>query len=116
MHLQTRQNQRSRFTGNDVGKSICVSFGFHELDLIDDASGILVKQIKPNFKTLGPKFGKDMKAIAQAVAGLQQEDIRKIEQEGEISLALENKTIILQLIKIKPIPYIYKSLTTISIS
>ena len=68
-----------------------------ELDLIDDASGILVKQIKPNFKTLGPKFGKDMKAIAQAVAGLQQEDIRKIEQEGEISLALENKTIILQL-------------------
>ena len=68
-----------------------------ELDLIDDDSGILVKQIKPNFKTLGPKFGKDMKAIAQAVAGLQQEDIRKIEQEGEISLALENKTIILQL-------------------
>ena len=68
-----------------------------ELDLIDDASGILVKQIKPNFKTLGPKYGKDMKGITQAVAGLQQEDIRKIEQEGEISLALENKTIILQL-------------------
>ena len=35
MHLQTRQNQRSRFAGNDVGKSICVSFGYHELDLID---------------------------------------------------------------------------------
>lgn len=68
-----------------------------ELDLIDDASGILVKQIKPNFKTLGPKFGKDMKAIAGAVARLEQEDIRKIEQEGEISLPLENKTIILQL-------------------
>lgn len=68
-----------------------------ELDLIDDASGILVKQIKPNFKTLGPKFGKDMKAIAGAVAQLDQEDIRKIEQEGEISLSLENKTIILQL-------------------
>ena len=68
-----------------------------ELDLIDDASGILVKQIKPNFKTLGPKFGKDMKAIAGAVAQLEQEDIRKIEQEGEISLSLENKTIILQL-------------------
>ena len=68
-----------------------------ELDLIDDASGILVKQIKPNFKTLGPKFGKEMKAIAAAVAQLEQEDIRKIEQEGEISLSLENKTIILQL-------------------
>lgn len=36
MHLQTRQNQRSRMGGNDVGKNICISFGFHELDLIDD--------------------------------------------------------------------------------
>ena len=36
MHLQTRQNQRSRFTGNDVGKIISVSFGFHELHLIED--------------------------------------------------------------------------------
>jgi hypothetical protein len=36
MHLQTTQNQRSRFTGNDVGKIISVSFGFHELHLIED--------------------------------------------------------------------------------
>ena len=36
MHLQTRQNQRSRYGGNDVGKNICISFGFHELGLIDD--------------------------------------------------------------------------------
>ena len=36
MQLQTQQNQRSRYGGNDVGKNICISFGFHELDLIDD--------------------------------------------------------------------------------
>ena len=36
MHLQTRQNQSNRYGGNDVGKNICISFGFHELDLIDD--------------------------------------------------------------------------------
>jgi isoleucyl-tRNA synthetase len=36
-----------------------------EIELIDDASGILVKQIKPNFKVLGPRFGKDMKAVSQ---------------------------------------------------
>lgn len=36
MHLQTQQNQRSRYGGNDVGKNICISFGFHELELIDD--------------------------------------------------------------------------------
>ncbi|MFH6603289.1 isoleucine--tRNA ligase [Maribacter algicola] len=68
-----------------------------EIELLDDASGILVKQIKPNFKTLGPKYGKDMKMIAQAVARLNQNDIQKIEQEGEISLEIENKIIILQL-------------------
>jgi len=68
-----------------------------EITLLDDASGILVKQIKPNFKVLGPRFGKDMKLISKAIAKLKQEDIQKIEREGEISLDLENKSIILQL-------------------
>ncbi|MDC6365329.1 MULTISPECIES: isoleucine--tRNA ligase [Flavobacteriaceae] len=68
-----------------------------EIELLDDASGILVKQIKPNFKVLGPRFGKDMKAIAAAVNQLGQEDIQKIEKEGELMLHLENKSINLQL-------------------
>ncbi|NNM17803.1 MAG: class I tRNA ligase family protein, partial [Croceitalea sp.] len=68
-----------------------------QIDLMDDASGILVKQIKPNFKVLGPKYGKDMKAVSQAIQGLEQKDIQKIEQEGELSLILENKSIKLQL-------------------
>jgi len=68
-----------------------------EIELLDDASGILVKRIKPNFKVLGPKYGKEMKQITQSVGALGQEDIQKIEQEGEISLQIENKIIILQL-------------------
>jgi isoleucyl-tRNA synthetase len=68
-----------------------------EIQLLDDASGILVKQIKPNFKVLGPKFGKDMKSIAAAVGQLGQEDIQKIEREGELMLELENKSVNLQL-------------------
>ena len=36
MHLQTAKNHRSGYRGNDVGKNICISFGFHELDLIND--------------------------------------------------------------------------------
>ncbi|MDC6404422.1 MULTISPECIES: isoleucine--tRNA ligase [Maribacter] len=67
-----------------------------EIELLDDASGVLVKRIKPNFKTLGPKFGKEMKQIANAISTLNQEDIQKIEQEGELSLQIENKSIILQ--------------------
>ena len=68
-----------------------------EIELLDDASGILVKRIKPNFKVLGPKYGKEMKQITQGVGALGQEDIQKIEQEGEISLQIENKIIKLQL-------------------
>ena len=68
-----------------------------EIQLLDDASGVLVKRIKPNFKTLGPKYGKDMKLVAAAVNSFTQEDIQKIEQEGEISIQIENKNSILQL-------------------
>jgi len=68
-----------------------------EIEMLDDASGVLVKQIKPNFKVLGPKFGKDMKAIAAEVSKLGQEDIQKMEREGELLLQLENKTVNLQL-------------------
>ncbi|WP_405412131.1 isoleucine--tRNA ligase [Maribacter sp. Asnod1-A12] len=68
-----------------------------EIQLLDDASGILVKRIKPNFKTLGPKFGKEMKQIAQVVNGFGQNDIQKIEQDGELTIQLENKSITLQL-------------------
>lgn len=68
-----------------------------EVQLLDDASDILVKHIKPNFKILGPKYGKEMKQVAAAIARLKQDDIQKIEQEGEISLEIENKTIKLQL-------------------
>src|SRR5690606_15145117 len=68
-----------------------------EIELLDDASGILVKQIKPNFKTLGPKYGQEMKLIAAAVSKLNQDDILKIEREGEILLSFNNKSITLQL-------------------
>ena len=68
-----------------------------EIQLLDDASGVLVKRIKPNFKTLGPKFGKDMKQIAQVVNTFSQDDIQKIEQDGDLTVKLENKSINLQL-------------------
>ena len=51
-------------------------------------SNILVKKIKPNFKTLGPKFGQQMKAISQAIAQFSSNDINTIEQQGNYSLNL----------------------------
>ena len=64
-----------------------------EIELLDDASGILVKQIKPNFKTLGPKFGRDMKSISNAIQNFGQEDIIKIEKDGNLSIKIDEKLI-----------------------
>ena len=63
-----------------------------EVELLDDASGILVKQIKPNFKVLGPKFGKDMKAAAAAIMQFGQEEIAKIEKTGKITIEINGKS------------------------
>ena len=68
-----------------------------EIVLLDDASGILVKQIKPNFKTLGPRFGKDMGLIAKEIQGFSSDQINKFEREGEISIIIQEKSIILTL-------------------
>ncbi len=64
-----------------------------EIELIDDASGILVKTIKPNFKVLGPKFGKDMRFVTQAIQKMSQEDIAIVEKQGEISLKINEKIV-----------------------
>jgi len=67
-----------------------------EVEVLEDASEILVKQIKPNFKVLGPRFGKDMKAIAQVVSGFTSEDIKKIEQSGVFDVVINGKSITLE--------------------
>ncbi len=68
-----------------------------EIEVLEDASDILVKQIKPNFKVLGPRFGSDMKAVAQAVNNFTAEDIKKIEQNGILDVQINGKSITLEL-------------------
>ena len=67
-----------------------------EVQILEDASGVLIKQIKPNFKTLGPKFGKEMRFIATEVQKLTQEDINKIDEFGNIYLQVNGKEITLE--------------------
>ncbi|GJQ05059.1 isoleucine--tRNA ligase [Capnocytophaga canimorsus] len=68
-----------------------------EIELLEDASGILVKQIKPNFKTLGPRFGKDMKLVVAQIQNFTQEDIHNIEKNREIIIKLEEKDVTLSI-------------------
>ena len=52
-----------------------------ELEFIEDTTGVITKRIKPNFKTLGPRYGKQMKQISALVAAFSQGDIAQIERE-----------------------------------
>ena len=72
-----------------------------EIQILDDASEILIKQIKPNFKTLGPKFGKDMRFVAAEIQKFKQEDINKIEKDKHISIEVNEKNIILDVLDVE---------------
>jgi len=67
-----------------------------EVELLDDASGVLVKQVKPNFKALGPRFGKDMKLIASEILKMTADDIKNIEQKGQHDVNCNGKIITLE--------------------
>ena len=63
------------------------------IDFLSKENNVLVKSIKANFKTLGPKFGAKMKAIAEAIASFSQEDIATIECEGRFNLTIGQESV-----------------------
>lgn len=63
------------------------------IDFLSKENNVLVKSIKANFKTLGPKFGAKMKAIAAAIASFSQEDIATIECEGRFNLIIGQESV-----------------------
>ncbi len=74
-----------------VSELIKSEINVKEIEFIDDASGILVKTIKPNFRQLGPRFGKDMKFVVAAINQLEQADIATIEKEGKLTITVNEK-------------------------
>ena len=66
-----------------------------ELDFMEEDSNILVKEIKANFKALGPKYGKQMKAIAAAIGKFEQADIKELESKEAYTLNIEGKDLVI---------------------
>ncbi len=64
-----------------------------EIELITDTTGLITKRIKPNFKTLGPRYGKQMKQIAALVAGLSQAQIAEIEASDTYRMTVGDETL-----------------------
>ncbi|GAA4273573.1 isoleucine--tRNA ligase [Aquimarina gracilis] len=88
-------NEAEKNEIEDVAHLVKSEVNVKEIELLDDASGILVKQIKPNFKALGPRFGKDMKLIANKIQGFDQESIKILEQTGSFDVEINDKIITL---------------------
>ena len=67
------------------------------IDYLDDDAGILIKKIKPNFRTLGVKFGAQLKVITPKINSLTQTDIAQFESDGFFNVEIEGEMIELQL-------------------
>ncbi len=79
----------------EVEELILSEVNVKELEYLEDTAGVLVKQIKPNFKTLGPKYGKIMKQIAATVSQFSQDDINEFEKNAGATLTIEGQEVIL---------------------
>ena len=67
-----------------------------ELKFVDNTAGILVKKIKPDFKKLGPRYGKIMKALAATIQSMSQEDINAFEKAGTFTLMVDGQEAVLE--------------------
>lgn len=90
---QTREQIRH------VDELIKTEVNIKAVEYLNDASGVLSKKVKPNFKALGPKFGKDMKAVAAVITAMTADDLKTLEENKTI--ALENFTIALEDVEIQ---------------
>jgi isoleucyl-tRNA synthetase len=88
-------NEHFRELVSAVEDLILSEVNVKRLEYITDESGILVKKIKPNFKSLGPKHGKLMKQIAGTIARFDQDDIKKFEKEKQFTINIDGEEIIL---------------------
>jgi isoleucyl-tRNA synthetase len=75
---------------------IMTEVNIKEIEYLKDVTGVLVKKIKPNFKTLGPRFGKMMKGISKAFGEMTQEDIARFEADGRFELNVDGQKVELQ--------------------
>jgi isoleucyl-tRNA synthetase len=80
----------------EISELIKSEVNVKEVELISNSSGILIKKVKPNFKSLGPKLGKKLSAVMAKIKTLSDSDIQKIEANQSVSITLDSEKIILE--------------------
>lgn len=89
------ENQRAEIEA--ISDLVKAEVNVKEIELLDDASGILVKQIKPNFKALGPRFGKDMGLISKEIQGFSADQINQLDKQGTLDIVIAGNNVTLSL-------------------
>ncbi|MHC0446721.1 isoleucine--tRNA ligase [Flavobacterium sp. 3-218] len=88
-------NQRAEIEA--ISDLVKAEVNVKEIELLDDASGILVKQIKPNFKALGPRFGKDMGLISKEIQSFSAGQINQLDKQGTLDIVIAGNSVTLSL-------------------
>ncbi len=91
------KNMQERAVVKKVEEQLKLEINVKEIEVLDNADSLLVKEIKPNFKVLGPKYGKSMSIVAQRIKTLNPEQIKTLEEKKSVSIQLNEKNIILEL-------------------
>ena len=89
------ENQRAEIEA--ISDLVKAEVNVKEIELLDDASGVLVKQIKPNFKALGPRFGKDMGLISKEIQGFSADQINQLDKQGTLDIVIAGNSVTLSL-------------------
>lgn len=89
------ENQRAEILA--ISDLVKAEVNVKEILLLDDDSGILVKQIKPNFKALGPSFGKDMGLISKEIQAFSADQINELDKQGTLDIVIAGNNVTLSL-------------------
>ncbi len=74
-----------------VSEIIMEEVNVHKIEYIEEDGSVISKKVKPNFKTLGPRFGKEMKTLAEAIRIMSHKQIAVLEKEGQLALELDGR-------------------------
>ncbi|MFI5173043.1 MAG: isoleucine--tRNA ligase, partial [Chitinophagales bacterium] len=86
-------NENVRHQIEHVDDLIRSEVNIKKIEFISDSEGIITKKIKPNFKTLGPKLGADMKIVAATISSFSQQQIAELEQTGKAEVAVSDRAV-----------------------
>jgi isoleucyl-tRNA synthetase len=90
------KNSSERKQIESITKQLKGEINIKTIEFLDDANSLLVKEVKPNFRVLGPRFGRDMKAIVDIIQALTDEQVIELEENGTLKVELNKKNIILE--------------------